>query len=194
AVAVQSARPVNGVTAQAATPASMQADHRGGLTYYASRAACTAANPGLLTEDFLEADLSSGTSGTMPNPLDENTNNAIFQPGDILSGLAVESVGPLAGDPAALFIIKDSAHTGVFVGSNYDEDDTQLRFAPGVAAVCVDYYNPGGGTSLTVEVYDTGGNLLGSTSGSGSSARSFFGVSSAGAAIGSVVFITPAGS
>src|SRR5690606_25000324 len=108
--------------------------------------------------------------------------------GDISSGLIVNANGHGGEVDALVGWGEGVLNPTVTFGANYFSHNTELQFNPGVQAVAADVYAWFGNPGTTVFVYDTGGNLLGSTSIPGTFGGNFFGVRSDGALIGSVLF------
>lgn len=138
---------------------------RAQLTFYNTRSDFNAAFPGLAVEDFEDGTpQSSGLSG----PIDNNTNNAAFQPGDILDGLRLDFPGSSANQ---YFFNNNSAYntgngTNVVTtnhGGNsldllfYNNDVTAAGFDLGASTT-----NTALTITYTINVFN-GATLLGST-------------------------------
>ena len=61
------------------------------LTFYTTRASFDAACPGLTIENWENARISNDAASGEHGPIDKNTNDAIFHPGDIQDGIRVDS-------------------------------------------------------------------------------------------------------
>ena len=111
------------------------------LTYYSDRSSFNAAYPGLPIEDFEEGILGPfNVSIGFEPPLDINTNNGVFVPGDILNGVSFNTTLPPLPPPA-------NEQFQVF-GSG---------FIPGVTSKSlVDTADASGGTALVVDFLGTG--------------------------------------
>src|SRR5690606_36928455 len=155
-----------------------------GFTVYTNEATFDADFPGLPNETFEEA-TPPGCSA-FDGPLNSATNNAWFSPGDILPGLTITTNPTTSPD---IFI----ADTGCFdadswwIGNNNNTNDLVLQFDPAVNAVGFDVDLDNVGNTTTIEALDAGGNVLGSTTISGT-VPTFRGF--AGGAIASVVVRT----
>src|SRR5690606_38318519 len=136
----------------------------GGLTFYTSRTDFDAANPGTTLEDFNDIAAPVGTWCGSTSPADENTDNDCVSAGDISSGLIVNANGHGGEVDALVGWGNGVLNPTVTFGANYFSHNTELQFNPGVQAVAADVYAWFGNPGTTVSVYDTGGNLLGSTS------------------------------
>jgi hypothetical protein len=153
------------------------------LTFYVNRAAFDAANPGLPIEGFQNAN--TGTAA-FTGPLDMNSNNASFSPGDILPGITFQdNPGPDAG---AMFVAGPGQSTNptTAIGQNFPASDAMdILLNPGVNAVAFDIFQNFGGGSQSgvtqpypVNIFGASG-LLGSTIVLVATGQSgFFGVSS----------------
>jgi len=157
---------------------------RGGVTVYTDRPTFEGDNPGLPTEDFEEAASLGCTS--FDGPLNSATSNEWFSPGDILDGINI-TTNPI--DVGNIFI----SDVGCFdadswwIGNNFNNQDLIMEFDPAVNAVGFDFDLDNVGNTTTIEALDAGGNVLGSTTISGT-VPTFRGF--AGGAIASVVVRT----
>ena len=162
------------------------------LTYYSDRSSFDAAYPGLAIEDFEKAILGpNNVSIGFAPPLDINTNNGVFAPGDILNGVSFNTTLP--PPPSEQFQVYGSGFIpGVTSKSLVDTAD-----APGGTALVVDFLGtgiPAAGFDFYVflanpihlisapthmSVFGSGNVLVGETTvDSSSSAPVFFGVAS----------------
>jgi hypothetical protein len=159
----------------------------GSLTFYSTRAAFDAANPGLATQTF-EVARNFGSVAGFDGPLNSTTNNGLFKPGDILPGVAFDShpaLGPggqgLAVTPDGYFNINPNAPKVVVVNNSLNTLD--VLFSPGQKAVAFDVYNIFFAGANQITLFGPGDTPLGSTTvtttpdGSGD-LPGFFGVSS----------------
>ena len=173
--------------ASAAT-ADRPAVHRGGvLTFYATRAEFDAVAPGLFVEDFEDVNV-PGISCWCTSPVDSNTDNECYDPGTLAAPLGLAAFGPTQHEFDAL-IAHGPGYFGqpsIVAGANLEVDTTVAWFDPGVYAAGMDVYAYFGNPGITVDVYDTAGTLLGSTTVPGDTTGTFFGVISDGAPIGDI--------
>ena len=118
------------------------------LTYYPTRAAFDAANPGLKVQSFDAANLSGQAFVTQPNPLDAKTNNAVFAAGSILPGIVLRTRHP--GSAATALLVYGGGPVGaVSVGNNWYGDTLVIALHPGVMAVAETAFgNTSSGTSF----------------------------------------------
>ena len=104
-----------------ATSASVQAQ-----TYYSSRPTFDAANPGLALEDFNEATFVAGLA--VAAPLDKNSNNANFTPGQIKDGILFTTVGTSPNE----FYIDNTyglpSNTSLVATTNYASNSADISF------------------------------------------------------------------
>lgn len=162
------------------------------LTTYSDRTSFDTDAPGLPVEDFEESLASAGTFLTIPAPLDSTSSNDAFSPGDILEGLQLaDQPGP---DSTGLIAL-GAGLTPTFGKSllaNTFADSLNLIFPDGTTAVGFDFgATASAGTisvdNLTIKVFDTDGNSLGSFPVTSSdSSPAFFGVISDAALIGRI--------
>jgi hypothetical protein len=142
--------------------------HASVLTYCPTRTAFDGAAPGLPVQDFQPIT----DPGLIHSPLSNSSNNTDFPPGNILPGITFSASG---GD---LYIFNGALSTFTF------ERKPIMSFAPGVAAVGLDWFgstgSPGGGKAgdFTAQMFN-GATLLGTqTLSEPANATGFFGVSS----------------
>jgi hypothetical protein len=160
----------------------------GSVSFYSTRVGFDAANPGLATQTF-EVARNFGSVVGFDGPLNSSTDDGVFQPGDILPGVAFDSrppLGPggqgLAVTPDGYFTINPTAPKVLAVNNALNTLD--VRFAPGQRAVAFDVYDLSFSGANQVSIYGPGDALLGSETvttlpdGSGD-LPGFFGVSSA---------------
>ena len=196
-VAAQTARrstdapPSPGPYTTPGAPGQLPTERRGSLITYADRAAFDAAHPGLPVEDFEDLAVAPGSFCVSPSPAHASTNNGCVGAGALPEGLAVAAIGPGQGQPDALVAWDGGVFSNptVVFGSNFFADDTELRFAPGVAAVAMDVYAFGEGT-ISVDVFDSNENPLGSVPVPAASGQ-FIGLASEAAPIGRIRLVLP---
>jgi PEP-CTERM motif len=124
------------------------------ITYTSLASFEAAVGPTIVIEDFQEANVAASTFRVMTGPLSSTTNNAIFQPGDITSGLSISGFPPSAN---ILVVLGDGFVTGATkaVGSAIGGAATDLTFDPGVYAVGFDVFLfPVSDINLTVIGFD----------------------------------------
>lgn len=160
------------------------------LSYYNTRSAFDAAEPGLPVQSFDSANLSGQPYATQPNGINSATNNGVFSTGSILPGLTLGTLNP--GAQATALEVYSGGPVGTkSIGNNWFGDTLVLTFGPGVSAVAEDAFaNASSGLSfagtITEETF-SGSTVLGSktlTEAVGGSV--FFGVSSSTLPITSV--------
>ena len=135
-----------------ATSASVQAQ-----TTYTNRAAFDIANPGLALENFEEATLVNGTAVTAP--LDKNSNNVNFTPGQIKDGIRFTTVG---SSPNEFFINNSyggSFNTTKVATTNYSSNLADILFYNNnVTAFGFDLYNG----LYVINIFDSNNVQIGS--------------------------------
>ena len=123
------------------------------LTYYPSRAAFTAAQPGLPLQVFQPLDYPA----VIPSPLSSTENNSVFPPGSILPGMAI-SISNKALSPTGLYVDASS------VACNWFGYPLVLSFSPAITAYGADLFASSGGQplagTLTAVIY-SGNTLIG---------------------------------
>ncbi len=134
------------------------------LFFFSDRVSFDLANPGLPIEDFEEGIITSGDVVSFLAPLDKNTNNAAFSPGDILDGIMFQdNPGPNAPD-LGLALLGDgfAGNPSKAVAVNYFVDSLDI-FLSGATAVGMDLLSFFGIDTFDIDIFGSGG-LLGSTS------------------------------
>lgn len=158
------------------------------LTYYTDRTVFDADFPGLPIEGFENGIVAPGNIVSFVGPLDENTNNAYFGPGDVLPGIQIAAS---TGDIAGLGVGAAGNASKIFLPNTFSDSEI-VSFNPPVTAVGFDVHDFGGGTSCGIDIYDALDNLLVSTSSPSSAAGVFFGVHS-DTPIGKIIIIATTG-
>ncbi len=122
-----------------------------GFTYFSDRGAFDAANPGTVLEDFEDATSNTVVSG----PQDQFSDNAAFQPGDIIPNLRITAVGTF---PDEFFVNINSYGPTTVMTTNYGDDFARLDFyeAP-ITAFGVDLSSFGSSGDYTIRIYGTSG-------------------------------------
>lgn len=156
-----------------------------GVIFFTDWASFTAAAPGLPVEDFEEGNIGAGAMSTCPSPLDSTTNNACFAAGSILAGIQFASSGhPTDGLGLTDAGLPGVASKAIFV--NYYADTLIISLTSPANAIGFDAFNYSG-PQLTIQVLDSTGALLGSTTiPVGYWETTFFGVISDSGPIGSI--------
>ncbi len=161
------------------------------LTYYSSRTLFDSKNPGLPVEDFENALVAPGTHIGMSGHLDQFTNNTVFTAGSILPGIQLNSIGNWPTDLIVLGVGAFGSPSKVAL-PNYLANSAQFLFSPALNSIGLDAVDFTGGTQCTIEIYDAGGNLLGSVTAATSVSGVFWGVKS-DTPIGEIRLIAPSG-
>jgi len=100
------------------------------MTVYTDRAEFVAANPGLLTEDFETNNVTPTSTSVCTNPpMDSTTDNACFNPGQLLPGVTYDLPDTPIGDKMALGRPDDPL--SYRLGANSNGDYAVIRFAAG---------------------------------------------------------------
>ena len=166
----------------AAAPAHAQ------VTTYSSASAFQSAFPNLPVETFEAANVSPGGIEDMTNPLDKNTNNAIFAAGSIQDGLSIFATGPVTGTNYDLAVTGAgfNGYASKAVYDNYFADGLTVSFTNGnVHDVGLDLISYQGAGQQTVTAYD-GTTVLGTYVETVDPTGTFFGLSSLGGPITSL--------
>lgn len=149
-----------------------------GLTLYGDRATFDEAFPGLPVEDFEEANVGERRIVPCPHPLNENSDNNCFSPGDILSGINIMASNDQFGFELAVvgkdYFLNPSKNVAVTVFP-----DAQILEFPngGVLSVGMDLHVYFHEENLLIDIHGNSG-LLGSTQATANSQGRFWGVSS----------------
>lgn len=130
-----------------------------GLTFFSDPAVFAAACPDLPTEDFEEG---VGYIIGFAGPLDENSSNVVFSPGDILPGVSFNSNTDRGG--FELVFVDETAGFGNLEGvvlANFFVDTFVINFTAsdvtGVSMDVVDIASVGG--DVVVEIFGSSGSL-----------------------------------
>lgn len=164
------------------------------LVFYTSEAAFHAATSSLSTQIFsgVAANVGVGVGGGtgVDNPLDNGTNAAM------LPGLSISASTSNGGDIAV--VGPNFAGTGLTnysVFSNYFAG-LNFAFSPAVMAASLDVLSEFSPADVSISIFDTSSNLLGTytvTGAPNTGAGEFIGVTSSGAAIGSLAITAALG-
>lgn len=110
------------------------------LTFFADRAECDTTCPNLPVEDFENNNCGSIIEG-LPAPLDENSNDACFTPGQILPGIQFINDGPDRGGMELAFVGSSTGfgNPSDVVVANFFEDGFKINFPNNdVNTACMD--------------------------------------------------------
>ncbi len=125
-------------------------------------------NPGLAFQNFDAAMAAPNTLTTCTGPVDENSNDACFQPGDILPGIAFSEIPSIPDAPLLVGENRTGNNNPANILANNTFDDslevtfTQSPNAVGLVIGCLAVSN-GCSETVVVEVFGPGDALLGST-------------------------------
>jgi hypothetical protein len=131
-----------------------------GVVIYDTRSAFNTDAPGLPVEDWEEGHVTGPFVFCNP-PLNANSNDACFLPGEILPGLEHQDA-PLGGgaDHVGLGGPGSWSMPSKFVYTNRSEESTNLFFTPTVTAVGLDISSNGIGNMVLISVYDINDTLI----------------------------------
>jgi hypothetical protein len=124
----------------------------------------------------------------IPHPLDEYSNNAYFNPGDILPGISFWGGIDYLDDEIAVLGSGFMGNPSKTAVSNYFVEPYTIRFDPPVEAAGMDVQTFMGSYTCNMDIYGTGG-FLGSTSTACNEAGVFWGVASDGDPIIEIVIM-----
>lgn len=158
-------------------PPTESPDGSRALTYYVNRVDFDAAYPGLPIEGFEDSSIAYGDIGALPHPLDRFSNNSYFTPGDILPDIQFMASATHGGDELVVLGEQYASNPSKTVVANYFGDSYQILFNPPVEAAGMDIQSFYGGTTCQLDIYDTNGFLVSTTSPC-DAAGVFWGVSS----------------
>ena len=175
-----------------ATSAATTTPNGGALQFFTDAAAFHAAL-GVPANTVTETFDGGAAVGPFPTlcgePMGSTSNDACFQPGQIVPGFGITST---SGSGIIIFpsgFLGPNAPTRS-VGATTFADQTIVSFAPSISAAAADVYAGLSPNPIDVEVFDEGGNSLGTTivqPGGTRDESTFFGVISA-VAVGKVTF------
>jgi len=164
-----------------------------GVQFYYNRGAFNADYPGLPVEGYENGTMPAGSLDSIAHPLDEFSDNAYFDPGDILPGIQFWATNDHYGDELVVLGVNFMGNPSKTAAANYFADSFHIVFNPPVLATGMDLQEFLGGYSCQVDVYDADGVLLGSDVTACNEAGVFWGVASDSSFIGEVVITSLAG-
>jgi hypothetical protein len=133
------------------------------MVYYNDRDEFDAYCPDLPVEDFEEAQIADNMVATFQAPLDKDTDNTYFNPGDILHGIAIQDSPPLTTDGMAILGKGNVGLPSKSVGANYFADSTDIIFSAGVHVVGLDLFILTGNENVLITIYDVDGIVIDTT-------------------------------
>lgn len=133
------------------------------VSFFSNEALFNSSNPGLTFQDFSDGNVGPGGDALCNLPVDENSNDGCFDPGDILPGIAFSS-SPLNG----LVLVGPDFPPDFNVLLTADQPDTfEIFFSDGTvlaAGVNLGCISMGPcNSSVIVRVFGPGDDLIGST-------------------------------
>jgi len=152
----------------------------GPITFYTSKAVFDAAHPGLPCEDFQDfTDTIVGCDG----PANNTTScPGGYDVGEIAPGLEISCGTNCTGVPGngGLVIIPTGfdGNPSIVFGSNFFADNTIVRMTVPVAALGLEISCHFGSPSVTVNVFDSVGTMVGTTTSACANAGTFLGMDS----------------
>ncbi len=149
-----------------------------GVSFYYDRGVFDADYPGLPVEGYENGSMPDGTVDVVPHPLDEYSDNAYFDPGDILPGIQFWATNDHSGEEIAVLGTNFMGNPSKTAVANYFSDSYHIVFNPPVQAAGMDLQEFMGSYSCQVDVYNADGVLLGSDVTSCNEAGIFWGVAS----------------
>ncbi len=164
-----------------------------GVAFYYDRGAFDADYPGLPVEGYENGTMLPGSLDSIAHPLDEFSDNAYFDPGDILPGIQFWATNDHAGDELVVLGANFMGNPSKTAAANYFADSFHIVFDPPVLAAGMDLQEFMGGYSCQVDVYDADGVLLGSDVTTCNEAGVFWGVASDSNLIAEIVITSLAG-
>ena len=163
----------------------------GGLQSFADQASFDAAvgdTSGLSSESFDNGLTDPGAVGTCNEPVNSESNDACFAPGDLVAGFSMTSSS--GGGIVVLgggFL--GGGQPSPVIGANTFTDSTNVAFDPPVTAIAASYFDGVAAGEITFEAFDGDGNSLGTATAQppGTDTGVFLGVTS-GTPIASITF------
>lgn len=164
------------------------------VAFYYDRPTFDGDFPGLPVEDYENANVNPTDILGFGMPLDENTDNGIFSPGDILPGISFSaSEGDLGSELVILGGASGFGETSKTVLANRFVASYIIEFDPPVEAAGMDLQTLLGSYSCQVDVFNAAGGLLGTDTSYCDEPGAFWGVASDGDPIAQIVIYDAAG-
>jgi hypothetical protein len=114
----------------------------------------------LTSESFDNGATDPGAVGSCDEPVNSESNDACFSPGDLVAGFSITSSTAQGIVVLGANFLGANQPTPV-IGANTFTDSTDIAFSPAVTAISADYYGGFNADEVTVEAFDDGGNSLG---------------------------------
>lgn len=129
------------------------------FTYYGSRASFNSAVPGATLEDFEVGLIGPGGWASIASPLDKNSNNGVYSPGDIKDG--VRFVGENSPGFTDFFLGNGwGPYLTIGLSSVYTGTGIAMEFTdPNIHSVGIDILQNFGNGGTTVSIFGTSGLL-----------------------------------
>jgi hypothetical protein len=110
---------------------------KAGFVSYTSQSTFRSAAPGLAVQDFSAAQVADGSAAFVVGPLNSSTDNAVFNPGDIATGLEISSSGSTQSGGNNLYVAGKGTvgNTAKAIYTNGSDATMSLGFGTGVSAV-----------------------------------------------------------
>ncbi|MBE0640177.1 MAG: hypothetical protein IH598_16810 [Bacteroidales bacterium] len=148
------------------------------MYYYTDRAVFDAEHPGLPVEGFENSTIGYAQIDVIPDPLNAFSNNAYFNPGDILPGISFWVSANDFGDEFSILGEQYAGNNSKTIVANYLADNFRIVFDPPVKAVGMDIQEFFGNGLCQVDIYDPDYNLLASVQSPANPEGVFWGVAS----------------
>jgi hypothetical protein len=158
-------------------PNSAQVIRLNGLTIFNDESQFNSICTSLPLEDFGNTIVPPNEAVNCPGPINSSTNDNCFTPGAVIDGFTFSGIPN--GENGSLAVVTPTAFgvTSVVVGADFFVDNNEITFQNGGAsAVGAEVFGLLGLTSVQVDIFGTGNELLGTTSVATSPNGVFFGV------------------
>ena len=162
----------------------------GNCDIYAARATFDADFPGLPIEDFEEGNVTPGSIDACPAPLDANSDNTCFSPGDILPGVQFTTTPNTPSEDIAIVDAGAAGNPSINVVANFFIESWIINFSPGTTATGMDLISIFSDGAVDIDVYGSSG-LIDSMSASATGAGTFWGIANCSEPITQIVIDSP---
>ena len=164
----------------------------GTLTFFTDRASFQAAAGSTTLEDFSLTNVPPGAITACPPPFNSTTNNACFSPGDIVDGISMDVIIAGGGGQGVVIGVGALGNPDPWVGPNSFIDNSRWDMTLAIGAWGADFFCPISAATMNIEVFDTGGASLGTSSTPCGAGGNFWGVIST-VDIGNITVTDPTG-
>jgi len=176
-----------------ALPLGPPAAPQGGLTFFNDRVLFVATGATLVQENFDGSLVAPNNVCANTPALNSTTNDTCFATGGVVAGQELDVIVDGGGGNYVILTTGFLGVTADVVGPSSFTDHAVWRFDPPVTAVGFDVVGDLiAAVNVDINIFDVGGNMLGTTTSAGTNPGTFFGVTST-TPIGRIETVEPAG-